>query len=63
MMRFIYTYDTYCGWRYGAARVIDALAVFSIDHSVDEGRRRPHRSVRHARDCRLGSAPKVPLPC
>ncbi|SPJ28106.1 hypothetical protein TRM7615_01602 [Falsiruegeria mediterranea M17] len=63
MTRFIYIYDTLCDWCYGAAPVIDALTVFSIDHSLDEGRRRPRKSVRHARDCRLNAAPKVPLPC
>lgn len=51
MTRFIYIYDTYCGWRYGAALVIDALTAFSTNHSLDEGRRRPRRSVRHARYC------------
>lgn len=34
MTRFIYIYDTYCGWCYGAAPVIDALIDSGADVTV-----------------------------
>lgn len=34
MTRFTYIYDTYCGWRYGAAPVIDALIDCGADVTV-----------------------------
>lgn len=34
MTRFIYIYDTYCGWCYGAAAVIDALIESGADVTV-----------------------------
>ena len=34
MARFIYIYDTYCGWCYGAAPVVNALIDSSVDVTV-----------------------------
>ncbi|WP_282154123.1 hypothetical protein [Ruegeria atlantica] len=34
MTRFTYIYDTYCGWCYGAAPVIDALIESGADVTV-----------------------------
>lgn len=34
MTRFIYIYDTYCGWCYGASPVIEALVASDLDVAV-----------------------------